>query len=218
MDYRIVIFLTKEIILRRIIRIRSRSLRIELQSIVHLVHSCALDAICYYATVVSFTIESGIKYYTKLVILLDINHLYNIDGDTYLNLQITQRNYLPLHESLKSIFRFHEEEWIQVCKMCLNFSFSFFLITGKSYIFRGLWNYRVIVFSTFPDNGSTLFWPSYTILSPWPNTNRLLPMLEYLKNGLDINMDVFYVTQGVLTAEMKDVVSHLYLSIPYTYI
>ncbi|KHJ92156.1 hypothetical protein OESDEN_07961 [Oesophagostomum dentatum] len=128
---------------------------------------------------------------TKEVILLDINHLYAFDMDSYTLLQT---------EAFKTLGRE-----------------LFCPVTTDSVSLDYMWEngYRVIVFSSFASNDSNLFWPNYMIPSPWPNTNNVDALIQTLETCLNerctvSNVQGFFVSQGVLTPKNYDVIYKFY--------
>ncbi|KAK6748608.1 hypothetical protein RB195_001308 [Necator americanus] len=131
---------------------------------------------------------------TREIIVLDMNHLYDFDTQAY-NL---------LHdETIKSLGRSLFCPINPPSRISLDF----------------MWRngYRFIVFCCYT-NESALFWPSYLIPSPWPDTNKVDILLRILESDLEIRCDDpdrqgFFVSQGVLTPKNYDVVSKWFSSL-----
>ncbi|EYB89531.1 hypothetical protein Y032_0230g2940 [Ancylostoma ceylanicum] len=131
---------------------------------------------------------------TKEVILLDMNHLYDFDVDTY--------------ALLKS----------QIIKVLGNARICPVNLPNKTSL-DYMWTngYRVIIFSPVNEEAS-LFWPSTLIPSPWPNTNKVNSLLQILESELDTRCKscdpvAFFVSQGVLTPKASDVVRKWFSSL-----
>ncbi|KAE9417127.1 hypothetical protein Angca_008162, partial [Angiostrongylus cantonensis] len=118
------------------------------------------------------------------VVILDMNHLFNMDKSTYRALQ---------NEIVAVLGK------DQIC--------PFMNVNLVSLDFMWKNGYRVIIFSSFAETNPSLFWPAAMISSPWPNTNRVDVLLAFLDSSLEhrrYSPPGFFVTQGVCTPKKSD--------------
>ncbi|VDM56932.1 unnamed protein product [Angiostrongylus costaricensis] len=111
----------------------------------------------------------------KEVVILDMNHFFNMDKSTYRVLQ---------NEVVAVLGK------DQIC--------PFMNVNLVSLDFMWKNGYRVVIFSSFPGGNPTLFWPAVMISSPWPNTNNVGVLLAFLDSSLEhrrYSPHGFFVTQ-----------------------
>ncbi|PIO56641.1 hypothetical protein TELCIR_21959, partial [Teladorsagia circumcincta] len=147
-------------------------------------------------------VSDFLKENEKEVVLLDMNHVYGIDVATFAF--VADEVTAVLGSSLLCPFP------PDIDTVTLNYMWS----SG----------YRVIVFCPYEQKAPTtvsvfggdppiLFWPCYSIKSPWPNANRVSALIKALQRDLESrpmakdeeNSPPFFVSQGVLTPHNWDV-------------
>ncbi|KAJ1346848.1 hypothetical protein KIN20_001758 [Parelaphostrongylus tenuis] len=115
-----------------------------------------------------------------------MNHLFNMDMTTFRVLQCEIVELLGEH------------------KMC-----PFMNLNMVSLDFMWKNGYRVIVFSPFTETIPTIFWSPAMISSPWPDTNNVDILLDFLDSNLEhrrYNPLGFFVSQGVCTPKNSDII------------
>ncbi|WKY03603.1 hypothetical protein Q1695_004950 [Nippostrongylus brasiliensis] len=137
-------------------------------------------------------VNSFLEENPKEVVLLDINHLYGFN----------QESFNVLRHEIVNILR-----QAQLCP----FTTAIEKVT-LDYVWSN--GYRVIILSpSKKERPNSLFWSSKFIESPWPKTTNMALLLRKLEKDLETRSTIreskpphtFFVTQGVLTPHTHDV-------------
>ena len=129
--------------------------------------------------------------YPKEIVILDFNHFYEMDQDAHKTLADT------LDASFSKILRAPGRQ-------------------GPNVTLQEMWENeeKVIVIYNETDvvDAHSHFWPPHYIHSPWPNTDDMKQLLEFLNKQSEassVSEDALQVTQALLTPQTSTIVKHV---------
>lgn len=165
---------------------------------IHVLHALYGRQLSY----ILFEINRFLMSHKKEVIILDFNHFYNFDFVSF-------KEFIKLIEN-----SFALKTLTPRCPL-----------SGLSLDFMWKYGYQIIAIIPYhySDNQMKIswIWGPESIVSPYPNVNRLDHLFKFLeitlKNHRKTHKECFYVTQAILTAKFRDICFHPWSSLKETF-